>query len=166
MSDPPVDMLDAPTITAVTVTSTPVLETDTYGAGETIEVSVTFSEAVRATPATDFVLNADGAKRAPLLRGSDTETLVFGYTVAPGDEDDQRHLDRGPGPHPGRRPRRGCPGRRDHERGHRHGGEPRPMTRTRARRVRPQGERPVQLGGGQQPRRSSPTRARFEFDAR
>ena len=78
---------DGPTITAVTVTSTPVLETDTYGAGETIEISVTFSEAVSATPATDFVLNAAGAKRAPLVSGSGTETLVFGYTVAPGDED-------------------------------------------------------------------------------
>ena len=88
MSDPPVDMSGAPTITAVEVTSTPVLETDTYGAGETIEISVTFSEAVRATSATDFVLNADGAKRAPLLLGNETETLVFGYTVAPGDEDD------------------------------------------------------------------------------
>ena len=88
MSDPPVDIPGAPTITAVEVTSTPVLETDTYGAGETIEISVTFSEAVRATSATDFVLNAGGAKRAPLLLGNETETLVFGYTVAPGDEDD------------------------------------------------------------------------------
>ena len=32
-----------PTVTNVEVTSDPVLETDTYGAGETIEVSVTFS---------------------------------------------------------------------------------------------------------------------------
>ena len=78
---------DAPTVTAVTVTSTPALETDTYGAGETIEISVTFSEAVSATSATDFVLNAGGARRAPLLLGNETETLVFGYTVAGGDED-------------------------------------------------------------------------------
>ena len=79
---------DAPTITAVTVTSTPRLETDTYGAGETIEVSVTFSEAVGAASDTDFVLSAGGAKRAPLVDGSGTETLAFGYTVAPGDGDD------------------------------------------------------------------------------
>ena len=77
-----------PTITDVSVTSTPVLGTDTYGAGETIEVSVTFSEAVDATSDTDFVLSVAGGKRAPLLRGSGTATLVFGYTVAPGDEDD------------------------------------------------------------------------------
>ena len=77
-----------PTVTNVAVTSTPVLETDTYGAGETIEVSVTFSEAVTATSDTDFVLSVAGATRAPLLSGSGTATLVFGYTVAPGDEDD------------------------------------------------------------------------------
>ena len=78
----------APTISAVAVTSTPVLETDTYGAGETIEVSVTFDEAVNATSDTDFVLSVAGAKRAPLVRGSGTATLVFGYTVVSSDEDD------------------------------------------------------------------------------
>ena len=79
----------APTISAVAVTSTPVLETDTYGAGETIEVSVAFDEAVNATSDTDFVLSVGGdGTRAPLVRGSGTATLVFGYTVVPGDEDD------------------------------------------------------------------------------
>ena len=77
-----------PRVTNVAVTSTPVLETDTYGAGERIEVSVTFSEAVNATSDTDFELNVSTDKSAPLLRGSGTETLVFGYTVAPGEEDD------------------------------------------------------------------------------
>ena len=76
-----------PTVTNVEVTSTPALETDTYGAGETIEVSVTFSEAVNATSDTDFVLSVAGAKRAPLLRGSDTATLVFGYAVQATDSD-------------------------------------------------------------------------------
>ena len=76
-----------PTVTNVAVTSTPALETDTYGADETIEVSVTFSEAVNATSDTDFVLSVAGAKRAPLLRGSGTATLVFGYTVVSSDED-------------------------------------------------------------------------------
>ena len=85
----------APTIDDVTVTSTPVLTSsgggstpDTYGAGETIEVSVTFNEPVTATAGTDFVLSVGGAKRAPLLRGSGTATLVFGYTVLAGDTDD------------------------------------------------------------------------------
>ena len=71
----------------VSVTSTPQAATDTYGAGETIEISVTFNEAVTATTATDFVLDVAGAKRAPLSSGSGTETLVFGYTVQAGDND-------------------------------------------------------------------------------
>ena len=82
-----------PTITDVAVTSTPLLTssdgstTHTYGVGETIEVSVTFTEAVNATSDTDFVLSVDGAKRAALLRGSGTTTLVFGYTVLAADAD-------------------------------------------------------------------------------
>ena len=80
--------IDAPTIDDVAVTSTPAAATDTYGAGETIEVTVTFSEAVTATTGTDFVLSVGGAKRAPLLRGSGTATLVFGYTVQATDSDD------------------------------------------------------------------------------
>ena len=77
----------APTIVSVAVTSTPTLESDTYGEGETIEVSVTFDQAVTATANTDFVLSVAGAKRAPLLDGSGTATLVFGYTVLADDED-------------------------------------------------------------------------------
>ena len=85
--------ITAPTIDSVAVTSTPMLTSsggstpDTYGAGETIEISVTFGEAVDATAATDFVLSVAGRKRAPLLQGSGTETLVFGYTVESADED-------------------------------------------------------------------------------
>ena len=71
----------------VAVTSTPRTRTDTYGDAETIEISVTFSEAVNATSNTDFVVSVGGRKRAPLLRGSGTETLVFGYTVQAGDSD-------------------------------------------------------------------------------
>ena len=71
----------------VTVTSSPRAATATYGAGERIEITVTFGAPVIATTATDFVLSVDGAKRAPLLRGSGTNQLVFGYTVEPGDED-------------------------------------------------------------------------------
>ena len=80
-------LTQGPTVTSVAVTSMPVLDTDTYGAGETIEVSVTFSEAVDATTNTDFVLSVAGARRAPLLRGSGMATLVFGYTVVSSDED-------------------------------------------------------------------------------
>ena len=71
----------------VTVTSSPRAATATYGAGERIEITVTFGAPVIATNNTDFVLSVVGAKRAPLLRGSGTDQLVFGYTVEPGDED-------------------------------------------------------------------------------
>ena len=90
----PSAILTPPTIDDVAVTSTPLLTSsggstpDTYGEGETIEVSVTFNEAVTATTGTDFVLSVGEAKRAPLLRGSGTATLVFGYTVQTGDSDD------------------------------------------------------------------------------
>ena len=71
------------------ITSTPVLETDTYGAGETIRVTVTFSEAVTVTGDPEFAFSLDsGEDRAPYKSGSGTTALVFAYTVAPGDEDD------------------------------------------------------------------------------
>ena len=70
----------------VAVTSSPAVA-DTYGSGETIEISVTFREAVNATSATDFVLSLGGRKRAALLRGSGTRTLVFGYAVQATDSD-------------------------------------------------------------------------------
>ena len=70
------------------MTSTPVAATDTYGVDETIEISVTFNEAVDATSDTDFVLSVAGATRAPLVRGSGTATLVFGYVVQAEDTDD------------------------------------------------------------------------------
>ena len=89
----PSAILTPPTIDDVAVTSTPLLTSsvgstpDTYGRGETIEVSVTFNEPVTATTGTDFVLSVGEATRAPLLRGSGTDTLVFGYTVQTGDDD-------------------------------------------------------------------------------
>ena len=49
---------------------------------------MTFSEAVTATTGTDFVLSVAGAKRARLLRGWGTATLVFGYTVLAANTDD------------------------------------------------------------------------------
>ena len=82
-----VRIIDPTRITDVQVMSTPRAATDTYGAGETIEIWVTFSDAVNATENTDLVLSVSGGKRAALLRGSGTKTLVFGYTVQAGDED-------------------------------------------------------------------------------
>ena len=72
----------------VSVISDPQLAADTYGLGEVIEIEVEFSAAVDAATGTDFVLSVSGPKRAPLLRGSGTKKLVFGYTVVASDDDD------------------------------------------------------------------------------
>ena len=72
----------------VAVTSSPRAAPQTYGVGERIEITVTFGAPVNATGSTDFVLSVAGARRAPLLRGSGTNQLVFGYTVQAGDDDD------------------------------------------------------------------------------
>ena len=105
---------------------------------ETIEISVTFSEAVNATSATDFVLSLGGRKRAALLRGSGTRTLVFGYAVQATDSDTNGIWI---GTRIGRwsAPQRCSPGRRDHERGNGAGGGPHPWPNRHA--ARPQGGR-------------------------
>ena len=90
---------DAPTISSVAVTSTPLLtssggsEPDTYGAGATIRFRVTFSApvAVDGDPVFRFYLGNTGDQRvveASYESGSDSDALVFAYTVASGDEDD------------------------------------------------------------------------------
>ena len=61
---------------------------DTYGLGEDIEITVTFSEAVTVTGDVDFGLSVSGARRAPLVRGDGTTELVFAYTVQATDDDD------------------------------------------------------------------------------
>ncbi|WP_420636439.1 choice-of-anchor R domain-containing protein [Candidatus Palauibacter sp.] len=81
-----------PRITAVQVTSVPKLERDTYGLGETIRFTVSFSEQVEVTgrPHFTFSLGNRSATRrvdAPYESGSGTAALVFGYVVQEGDED-------------------------------------------------------------------------------
>ena len=81
-----------PTIDDVDITSTPVLETDTYGAGETIRLTVEFSAAVTVTgePHIEFSLgNPSDTRRVEALyeSGSGTDELVFAYTVVSSDED-------------------------------------------------------------------------------
>ena len=79
----------APTITGVAVTSTPQAGQGTYGAGEVIEFTVTFSETVTATGEPHFVFSLGGTNvnaQYDDLR-SDGSRLVFGYTVQSGDSD-------------------------------------------------------------------------------
>ena len=73
-------------LTDVAVISNPAIS-DTYGMGETIEIAVTFNDEAVAAADTDFVISVGGKRRAGLLRGSGTKTLVFGYTVQAGDTD-------------------------------------------------------------------------------
>ena len=82
-----------PTVAAVSVTSVPELERDTYGRGETIRFTVEFNEkvVVAGAPHFTFSLGNRGAARrvdAAYESGSGMAALVFAYTVREGDEDD------------------------------------------------------------------------------
>ena len=78
---------DDPGITGLGITSEPA-RSDTYGAGETIEIEATFSTevVVDGNPALGIWVG-DAWQSASYLRGSGSDTLVFGYTVLPGDFD-------------------------------------------------------------------------------
>ena len=73
-----------PTVSSVAITSTAV--NGYYRAGETVQTTVSFSENVTGTPT--LTLNVGGmSKSASWTSGTGTTQLVFGYTVALGDED-------------------------------------------------------------------------------
>ena len=93
-----------PTITSIALTSDPNNDNrdgddDTYAIGDTIEATVTFSEAVTVdelggTP--QLALDVGGETRqADYGSGSGSTALVFSYSVAEGDEDNRRGFDRG-----------------------------------------------------------------------
>ena len=79
---------DPPTVVSVAVTSTPAVG-DTYGLGETIEFTATFSEAVTVTgdPQFEFSLTDTNTPAAYNAAASTATTVVFHYTVQAGDED-------------------------------------------------------------------------------
>ncbi len=95
---------DSPEITDVAITSKPTEgdrvsgwftnkpnERDTYRAGESIDVTVTFDGAVEVdgTPLLSLFLDgSDGWRGARYHSGSGTEQLVFRYQVQPADRDD------------------------------------------------------------------------------
>ena len=74
-----------PDVSGVAVTSTPG-SGDTYGLGETIRVTLTFSESVNVTGTPRLKIDMDpaqwGQKWANYESGSGTAELVFAYTVA------------------------------------------------------------------------------------
>ena len=77
---------DDPNITEVEVISTPA-RGDTYGVGETIEISATFNTAVDVNGTPALGMWAGGWKAANYHHRSGDDTLVFGYTVRPEDRD-------------------------------------------------------------------------------
>ena len=89
---------DPPEIDDVSVTSTPTTDDGSggkvYGAGEKIQVTVTFDEAMTVTGDPTFELrlgDTDGtptSKQADYKSGSESTELVFEYTVESGDSDD------------------------------------------------------------------------------
>lgn len=64
----------------------------TYKAGDTLEFTVNFNEAVtiddtNGTPSLSLTLDTGGARQATFVRTSGSNALVFGYTVQAGDAD-------------------------------------------------------------------------------
>ena len=82
----------APAVSDVDVTSEPG-DDDTYAIGDTIQVTVTFDQAVTVTGAPRIKLRVGGGdavhqKWADYTSGSGNEALLFAYTVQVGDFDD------------------------------------------------------------------------------
>ena len=88
-----IDVDSVPDVTDVEVTSTPRSGSGTekkYGEGETVEVTVTFDEAVTVTSDPHVRLRisvTNGDSEADYTSGSETTELVFQYTVLAGDSD-------------------------------------------------------------------------------
>ncbi len=77
-----------PRILSVEVTSVPVLDNETtYGAGEEVDISVTFDQPVVVEGAPQLVLDVDGSRLAEYHEGSGSNTLVFAYVVTESDRD-------------------------------------------------------------------------------
>ena len=79
----------APALTSVTVTSTPRKTTDTYGAREHIEFSMTFDAPVTVTGDPTFAFDLGGPTTASWYAGSGTTTLRFSHAVTGGSMGDR-----------------------------------------------------------------------------
>ena len=87
LASPWVSAAPFPEVTTVAVTSSP-KSGDTYGGGETIQVTVTFSEAVTVTGVPFLRLAVgDSIQRAHYASGSGSAAIVFEHTVEPLDRD-------------------------------------------------------------------------------
>ena len=86
------DVDETPTFDGLEVTSTPKAEVDTYGRDETIEVTVTFDQAVRVTGTPRLRLRIGGGNQehfrwADYAGGTGTTALRFTYVVQEADMD-------------------------------------------------------------------------------
>ena len=79
----------APALLSVTVTSTPHKTTDTYGAREHIEFSMTFDAPVTVTGDPTFAFDLGGPTTASWYAGSGTTTLRFSHAVSGGSSGDR-----------------------------------------------------------------------------
>lgn len=75
-----------PTVSSIAITSDPG-EDNTYGKGDLIEVTVTFSEEVRINGSPQLDLDFDGVTRTAAFSTSDRDEVIFTYTVTTGDTD-------------------------------------------------------------------------------
>ena len=76
----------APTVSSVAITSDPG-DDDTYGLGDAVEVTVTFSEDVTVTGTPLLELDFDGTAKTASYRSTSGANVVFSYTVALGESD-------------------------------------------------------------------------------
>ena len=76
----------SPTITSVSFTSDPG-DDDTYGTGDTIEVTVTFTEDVTVTGNPKLEIDVGGSAKEASYSTVDGKDVVFSYTVVAGDSD-------------------------------------------------------------------------------
>ena len=80
-----INAVPVPTVTGVALTSAPGTD-NTYAIGDSVQATVTFSEAVDITAAAQLELDFDGtAKAAACATGTNTTTMACSYTVLVGD---------------------------------------------------------------------------------
>ena len=75
-----------PTVSSVAITSDPG-DDDTYGVGDSIEVTVTFNEEVTVTGAPQLEIDVGGTAKTASYSSASGATVVCSYTVAVGDAD-------------------------------------------------------------------------------
>ena len=76
-----------PTIKSVAITSDPG-DDDTYGTGDTIQVTATFSENVTVTGTPELEIDIGGETKTASYSSTSGDKVKFTYTVALGDSDD------------------------------------------------------------------------------